>query len=323
MPGLRALAEGPRLGDIGACEEFAPRGKALPEEDRESLRWVNEHGGLENVSDAWDDTVNLCATIGCEPNDASEMLQALGECTDVANKRLMPPGFEWTDAFADAVDFMDCAHDLLYTIDGGEHTSNEMVAEMVKRLMPEGMEWPRFEDGEPVKFGGTAPTNAGGTFTVGVIAFEDGRVSISDSEGDDWRIQMRPDQRVKRPGPKVLAGDGEPLEAGQTVWDKHGDELLVLSILDDHENHVMCHYEGTDGTEANGWWLPHTLTHAKHEHPDSWDRINEESQLSTCEYFDHMGGSCHDCPGGPADSCHANMMVDVVRRAKALAGVSE
>lgn len=57
--------------------------------------------------------------------------------------------------------------------------------------------------------------------------------------------------------------------------------------------------------------------------PDTWGCINEESQLSTCEYFDHMGGSCHDCPGGPADSCHANMMVDVVNRCKALAGASE
>lgn len=342
----------------------------LPVEEREALRWVHGHGGLHEVcrdyQGAYNRRVELCAALGIDMNtgwsDACEELR----------KRIMPPGFEWTGSFADAVEFMDCAHDLLYTIDGGEHTSNEMVAEMVKRLMPEGCEWPRCDNGEKVYFGDEV-SRFGDVFGVSAIClYYDGSYALNFkaySKGE--RVKLHEE---------ALAADGEPLEVGQTVWDEHGDELRVLSIVDDHESHVMCHYEGTDGTEANGWWLPHTLTHQRpvldadgviihegdtvydkdtgdrfevagfsydgvvctdidacesdieilpsqltHTKPkvDTWDTINEESQLSTCEYFDHMGGSCHDCPGGPAGSCHANMMADIVRRAKALAVVSE
>lgn len=72
----------------------SPYDAILPE-DRDAIAWVREHGGLENVRDAWDEAVNLCATIGCEPNDESETLQALGDCTDIVIKRLMPEGCEW------------------------------------------------------------------------------------------------------------------------------------------------------------------------------------------------------------------------------------
>lgn len=201
----------------------------LPEEDREALRWVNEHGGLENVSDAWDEAVNLCATIGCEPNDASEMMQALGECTDVADRRLMPPGFEWTDAFEDAVDFMESTHDLLYTIDGDEHTSEEMIAEIMKRLMPVGIEWPRCESGKPVRFGDEYIDHGGLLRKVErIILMGDGYLLASKTGAYYLR---RYGQRVKRPA--VLAADGEPLEVGQTVWHtKTGAEYRVLSLPD-------------------------------------------------------------------------------------------
>ena len=204
----------------------------LPEEDRETLRWINEHGGLENVSDAWDEAVNLCATIGCEPNDASEMLQALGECTDVANKRLMPPGFEWTDAFADAADFMDCIHDLLYTIDGDGHTSKEMFADIMKRLMPEGMEWPRYEDGEPVRFGDRDAHGVGQIEAeVDAIIFQRAEDSYKVEIENDYLVSQfyEPGERVKRPEPpdswERIEEDAERLAFGAAQDSFHGLDM--------------------------------------------------------------------------------------------------
>lgn len=205
----------------------------ISEGDRETLRWVREHGGLENVRDAWDEAVNLCATIGCEPNDESEMLQALGGCTDIVIKRLMPEAYEWTDAFADAVDFMDCVHDLLYTIDGGEHTSKEMVAEMVKRLMPVGMEWPRFEDGEQVRIGDEISWRDEGGVVNSIELQDGGYFILHAADGaEDWILpQYFPGERVKRPAPKVLDADGVEIRVGDTVYHvKDGSEMTVYGI---------------------------------------------------------------------------------------------
>lgn len=247
----------------------------LSKEEREALRWVHGHGGLDEVrrdfQDAYNRHVELCAALGIDMNTG------------------------WSDA----------------------------MAEIMKRLMPEGMEWlleawPRFDDGEPVKFGDMALIDGEADMVEAVQLWIHGKPVIY---GDGGSQQLDKGECVNRPATKVpdaggeeielgddlysvegglkfhvshidivngkiatdamfaldkwadpknfthrapvLAADGKPLEAGQTVWDEHGDELRVLSIVDDHESHVMCHYEGTGGTEANGWWLPHTLTHQR------------------------------------------------------------
>lgn len=51
----------------------------------------------ESVKDTLEEALNLCATIGCEPSSAvgEELIWALGKCTDIVSKRLMPKGMEW------------------------------------------------------------------------------------------------------------------------------------------------------------------------------------------------------------------------------------
>lgn len=129
----------------------------LPQEERDAIEWVREHGGIAYVKDAWnvrsnldrqletaqakverqqrhiefvqrkcrerrerieelsreldeladicdgesvrdtlEEALNLCATIGCEPSSAvgEELVWALGECTKIVGKRLMPEGME-------------------------------------------------------------------------------------------------------------------------------------------------------------------------------------------------------------------------------------
>lgn len=60
--------------------------------------------------------------------------------------------------------------------------------------------------------------------------------------------------------------------------------------------------------------------------PDSWDKLEQDELKNPCEYFgriDGCGSTC--CDGCPAEygSCFETKSIDLVRRAKALAGVTK
>lgn len=89
--------------------------------------------------------------------------------------------------------------------------------------LPEGVEWPRYEDGSPVMFGDETDM----TEAVESVTFEAGGMTLIGDKNGDFAIEHG--ERVKRP--QVLAADGEPLEVGQTVYDTmHGEELTVVGL---------------------------------------------------------------------------------------------
>ena len=61
--------------------------------------------------------------------------------------------------------------------------------------------------------------------------------------------------------------------------------------------------------------------------PDSWERLEDDSSNGLCEYFGM--GDAEDCKGCPAYGdrlsipCSSVMARDIIRRAKALAGVTD
>lgn len=60
---------------------------------------------------------------------------------------------------------------------------------------------------------------------------------------------------------------------------------------------------------------------------DSWERLEEDAKKDACEYFVGYGdgsvyNKCQSCPAYGGD-CGPAMAQDVVRRAKALAGVTD
>ena len=79
------------------------------------------------------------------------------------------------------------------------------IAEAVSsRMMPDGMEWPRFEDGEPVRFGDEALGKGGAAFGVTRVCFVDGGCYFNSSRNPDgskrgrgWRYGVG--ERVARP----------------------------------------------------------------------------------------------------------------------------
>ena len=175
--------------------------------------------------------------------DAARLRAELGECAEAAR---WVRGQGGLDAVREAVDFFEGMHDGLYTIDATErHTGNEMIREVFdrrKRLMPEGMEWPRFEDGELVRIGDTAQFDSDDVMeVVGVELRHFGYVlhgSINDgmrkcADGDEYGVS------VKRPAPKVLDADGVEIREGDEVWSTGGGmSNIVAEIVDSERVHV-------------------------------------------------------------------------------------
>lgn len=136
-----------------------------------------------------------------------------------------------------------------------------------RRLMPEGMEWPRFEDGEPVRFGDVVSDGyeTGRVYYVTfdtvnpvIIGFTDER---PDQDPGTWlEVSVSDGERVNRPAPKVLDADGVEIREGDTVCGTRDMEPMKVVDTDSHEfgfKRVKCEKKG------DGFWFycPDELTH--------------------------------------------------------------
>lgn len=200
-----------------------------------------------------------------------------------------------------------------------EHAGREL-SERERRILDM---WPKFEDGAPLMYedefqlGGEAHTAYG--FNFGVY----GRVSIGVEQGSHVRLPNG--ERVKRPEPKVLDADGVEIKVGDTVWHEDGTMLRVDGFggIEDGETIVNVHII----RGATPWRAVRSLS-LTHTGPDSWEKLEEDMAKHPCVYAaDVKGGEfsrCSECPwhsdcGGARAS--EVMARDIVRRAKALAGV--
>lgn len=327
---------------------------ALPEDERDAIAWVREHGGLDYVRAEWRSRV---------PYDRYEarrqrLLGHITECETALKRR----------------------REIIKELG---HRVNDLTtenAELRKRAMPEGMEWlieawPKFEDDAPVKIGDTALIDGDVDMVEAVQIWIHGKPVIY---GDNGSQQLEKGERVKRPA--VLAADGEPLEAGQTVWSVNdGREYKVVTVespvqfdttsikVDDgkaacgvwirpdnltHQRHVLdadgvpikkgdtVWHKGTGekyrafrfSDEGDRVWGESDLgsflldcsmlTHTKPEPPDSWERIGEDAKKEACAYFgvENGGYGCSECPVKQwEESCDEVKSSDLVRRCRALA----
>lgn len=193
--------------------------------------------------------------------------------------------------------------------------------------------WPRFEDGEYVWFGDEVEmqdeiVREVWTFTLDVNAEGDKRLYLNGFQG----LFVLPGERVKRPAPKVLDADGVEIKVGDTVYGI-GRNQHLYEIIDPHHIDpevgeafsVRC-YDRDESEECH--CRPELLTHTL---PDSWERLEEDAVKGVCEYAGAYRKSgtidSNECDGcrfyneGDGPSCEMQMARDIVRRAKALAGV--
>lgn len=190
----------------------SPYDAILPE-DAEAVAWVRDHGGLDYVMHEWQSRM---------PRDRYErrrqrLIDHIAECETALgrrNRRIEDLGHRVSDLT----------------------TKN---AELRRRAMPEGCEWPRYESGEQVRIGDAIVDELGHAHEVSSVEVFD------DAEAPHW-IPSEPEdfvwlvhgERVKRPA--VLAADGNRIEPAMDVWwICEGDERGIHA--------EMLHVDGIDG----------------------------------------------------------------------------
>lgn len=204
----------------------------------------------------------------------------------------------------------------------GVYQCNECIARLIgsiadrieaEQALPEGMEWPRFEDGELVRIGDEVEFE-GETWKVRCAILRGECWALNVERGYDL-VTGRGDygERVKRPKLRVLGADGAPIEMGDTVYCDGEDEPLTVTCI----NGVGGGYCSVTVKNTD---LSHCTVDAPrltHERPDSWERIEEDAKLAPRDYLEKRGMNPEKTERV------ASMMADLVRRAKALAKAGE
>lgn len=117
------------------------------------------------------------------------------------------------------------------------------------------------------------------------------------------------------PAPVDANGHEVPLDTRELVFDDRAFEVGGLAYRNVECAWVADLVEFASKVPLNACTLP-----------DSWERLEKDAAKDPCMYFGRGDGSIYNkCTSCPAygDDCGPAMAQDVVRRAKALAGVDD
>lgn len=196
----------------------------------------------------------------------------------------------------------------------------KIIADRIEadRDLPEGIEWPRFEDGGLVNVGSEVELE-GETMLVCEVALDaDGWALWCENDGLDGRLRGSYCKRVKRPVvPKVLDADGVPIKVGDTVWATYnGCKHIVMAVCSDGSLHPeMVTDDGCMVEYEEGLW--DFAKKVTHERPDSWERLSNDAKMGAVTYADRILGV--DTRETTTEEDYEAFARDIVRRAKALA----
>lgn len=155
-------------------------------------------------------------------------------------------------------------------------------------------------------------------------ALEEENAELRD-ELDDWKGNaegFQPDSYMKLP----LDADGVPIRIGDTVYTRDAEEYIVRGIyaLADEYSISVVPLGGTCFLPME----PEGLTHRTTDSADSWEKLEEDAKQQSCWYFglDRPPALCDDCPHSQRQTgraCWQNVRLDIIDRAKKLAGIEE
>ena len=223
----------------------------LPQEDRDAIAWVRDHGGLEEVEAHWSGRVPLTS------------VKRMVELHKSKRERLK--------AHISSLERV-CAERRDKIIE-----LRKTIAEMRPRLMPEGMEWlldvwPKWSNGEYCKFGDWWKSEMYGEHEPNQFRklsiytpeqLDEWGQGDGESYGYEWDFvrpsdsKYRPD-KAEPPAPKVLDADGVEIRVGDTVWTDYGDgPWTVTKITTAHAWHVYGESDELGSLDMP----PSTLTH--------------------------------------------------------------
>ena len=141
----------------------------------------------------------------------------------------------------------------------------------------------------------------------------------------DWKGNaegFQPDAYMKLP----LDADGEPIRIGDEV-NIDGDAMTVLGYRLHGGMLLLITKDKKRGLFFTP--KPSRVRHFKPEPADSWEKLEEDMMRGTsCRYFGgaESASDCCDCPHGTEQtgtSCWKNERIDILKRAKKLAGIKE
>ena len=186
-------------------------------DDHDALLWMDKHGGIDEVEAEW---------------------EYAHDRTGLANSVAVRLG---VDPLTDA------------------DISEKVMDELDRRLMPDSCEWPVFEDGFPVRIGDAVRFGDEEMRVEGVELRADGFElhGRCDVVSSPCAAGYAPDERVKRPAPKVLDADGVEVELGDDLYSVEGSLKFHVSHVDRANGKIA-----TDAMFAIDKWAdPSLFTH--------------------------------------------------------------
>ena len=208
-------------------------------EDAEAIAWVREHGGLSHLKEEWNHSRNLKRSL--ETAQAKvERQQRHIEFVQRKCRERQGHICELNRLNRAYVKALNGVCKRLGLTDGtGLPDMPEVIwTELDRRLVPEGMEWlveawPRYEDGEPVKFGDMALIDGEADMVEAIQLWIHGKPVIY---GDGGSQQLERGERVKRPAPEDswerLEEDAEAIWTKPIGYGKSAESTITCRAVD-------------------------------------------------------------------------------------------
>lgn len=191
----------------------------------------------------------------------------------------------------------------------GQDAEDRINEALDRRLVPEGYEWPRFEDGEPVRVGDEFVDGLGCIDVARPICLDVNVYSLNPDAGTSSWVGY--EERARRPAPDV---DGTPLRVGDSVWDAETGAEWVVTRVDGG---------AAWGAEPDGHECapldPSRLSRSRPE-ADGWEQLERDASridgLASCwDYLDRRG-----LQRGAGETAMGACVRDMIGRARALSG---
>ena len=159
-------------------------------------------------------------------------------------------------------------------------------------------------------------------------ALEEENAELRD-ELDDWKGNaegFQPDSYMKLP----VDADGIAIRPGDKIYfngDPEGFALKCIAV-----GWPPCPVEFVDWEETGttAWEEGSAFTHRQPTSKlvDSWEKLEEDAKKTACNYAlaprDEDGlTTCNGCRFKESESCHHEMTLEILKRAKKLAGIEE
>lgn len=201
---------------------------------------------------------------------------------------------EWRDQVAGMLG-IDCGS-------MADEVQDAIMAELDKRLMPPGMEWPRWDDSKPISHYDTLEDA-----TAICLALDGSCYSLHYDMPDGERVCLFDgSERIKRPEPEVLGADGKPIKVGETVYDGTGNRHLVVEVDTDR---ALVEFDG----EPKRGWCASFITHTP---PDTQERIDDDASMPPRRYYAAKIG--HDVGLKDDEEVFTAVALDLLRRQREL-----